>query len=574
MTHQKNKWVTLLTTLDDVKSSLENRHLIAKVAEQFTKQISKDRELFEAGEEFSDCALNCPVWGSKYDKSHGLCSFIAPPLFPEKLTDDMTDNERELAVTDDFTKLIRKLRKEYRTKFEEARKKELAFKRIVSVNSRGEYDELAKLPISKHIMNPEATQIDLSPDSDFDQIIDHVANNTLFLESSPDNVEFPKGTVYKDGRLDLCMQGISVTTLNRLLKALRNNTHIKHVLLGNNSFGDEGAELIADFMREKNQITTWYICACDITSKGIKKICDALSESDGSCESRVESLWLKRNPLKVEGAKCIAKLLETNKSIRHLDLFNTGILDEGCEHIFKALRTNTVLDTLYIGANGVTVTGVNHVVDYFNHIVDSDTKSDTIPEPRLRTLFLDVNRIGDEGINLLCNALRRYGKMVRLSVGANRVTHVGMKYVADTFVDDKSLVFLDVGMCKATLNVHELPNNIGDAGVEHIQRLIEQNKTLRVLNVRHNGITDEGVDKIVTSLKTNTTLFKLHVEQSGGKNVLGVIRMCSEITDKNILSAISSDSSDLSGVVMKDVVKLMSHGDSISNTESRYLLGI
>lgn len=532
--HSSKKWTSLLEQLDKPDNSVD------KIADKFAEQLSIDKKCLELNLEVSDCALFCPMLKSNYDKSHGICSLIASKLFESDIDEESADFENDLVVCDKFTKLVKKLRSTYKTNYDNYKKLDTMYKRVVNLNNRNDYAYLASLPLTKHILEPEAMPVTDSDDLMFDPIIEYVKSNV-----SIETKTFEKGTVFSDGRLDLCRQGLTIVSLTRILEAVKSNTQIQHLLIGNNILGDEGVGLIAEFIKNSAHIKTLYICACDITEIGLKLICDVLKT-----DNVVESLWLKRNPLKTEGSVHLAEMLRVNKTIHTIDVFNTGLLDEGCKNIFEALEHNSTLKTLYIGANGVTVEGSKSIANYFI------TKKDNL----LTTLFLDVNRIGDEGTKLLCQSLKGRG-LRSLNLGANRLTHQAMKEITDCFVDDKDLQVLDVGMCKATLNVHELPNNISDEGVESILRLITFNNNLRVLNIRHNAISEEGINKILEALKLNKNLYKLNIEQSGNKNVNESIKLSSEYLEGNF-----EDKSNL-----HSAIRSITHGNSEFFTESIYL---
>lgn len=71
-------------------------------------------------------------------------------------------------------------------------------------------------------------------------------------------VEFERGVVYVDGRLDLCKMVVGPTHIMDLMDSLRSNTFIKHFLLGNNIISATGASAIASFITSRpNQIETW-----------------------------------------------------------------------------------------------------------------------------------------------------------------------------------------------------------------------------------------------------------------------------------------------------------------------------
>lgn len=69
-------------------------------------------------------------------------------------------------------------------------------------------------------------------------------------------------------------------------------------MLGNNIVGDRGASKIAALIQSESSpaIKTYYLAGNCFTAEGAAKLGNALKQNH-----TVESLWLKRNPLKAEG---------------------------------------------------------------------------------------------------------------------------------------------------------------------------------------------------------------------------------------------------------------------------------
>jgi hypothetical protein len=63
-----------------------------------------------------------------------------------------------------------------------------------------------------------------------------------------------------------------------------------------------------------------------------------------------------------------------------------------------------------------------------------------------------------------------------------------------------TLVLLDFGFTRATTVLGELGNVMGDEGVGKVAELLRVNKTLRSLDLLHNGIGQVGIDKIREAL--------------------------------------------------------------------------
>jgi Ran GTPase-activating protein (RanGAP) involved in mRNA processing and transport len=87
-----------------------------------------------------------------------------------------------------------------------------------------------------------------------------------------------------------------------------------------------------------------------LTGEGIAPLCEVLCH-----DTQIQQLWLKRNPLRANGAEHIARALTQNRCLFVLDLVNTALLDEGLSTLLDALETNCTLAHCYLDGNGITV---------------------------------------------------------------------------------------------------------------------------------------------------------------------------------------------------------------------------
>lgn len=63
-------------------------------------------------------------------------------------------------------------------------------------------------------------------------------------------IEFEKGVLYADGRIDLCKMVTGPRNIGDLMESLKSNTSSKHFLLGNNITGPTGGKEISRFIDE------------------------------------------------------------------------------------------------------------------------------------------------------------------------------------------------------------------------------------------------------------------------------------------------------------------------------------
>ncbi|MER7188206.1 hypothetical protein ABT404_53620 [Streptomyces hyaluromycini] len=132
-----------------------------------------------------------------------------------------------------------------------------------------------------------------------------------------ERLDFTAGTALPDGRLDLCKQGVGAAGAALIAEALGEGpTPVRHLLLGTDALGDEGAEAVAG---SGAGVETLYLGCNGITAGGACRIADQLRASP----QVVTGVWLKRNPLGAGGGQAAAELIESARSLRTLDLAQT-----------------------------------------------------------------------------------------------------------------------------------------------------------------------------------------------------------------------------------------------------------
>lgn len=491
-----NVWYNLLKTLHDQNDDDTKNNIVTK----FTEQLKLDLTNLEQNINVSECAYNSPRMYSNLDKTYNIAHMMAYKLYPIDETKDFN-----VAKTYSYILYQKTLSVLSRAFVEQVNKEETLkgqFKEVRKTYQRKYFCELKNTPISDLIINPVPMPVSVPDAEEFDPFFDHLKANTKVVIPQ---LEFKRGVQYNDGRMDLCKQVVGPPHIGKLMESLKDNTQVTHFLLGNNIIGINGAQAISKFLNEehKPQIITWYLAGNEINSDGIELIADAL-KTDTDCLA----LWLKRNPIKAEGAKHLGELLEVNKHIKILDLHNTGILDEGTKYIMESLKNNTTLRHLYIDANGISPVGASYIADYFNYVVNNNIKGIT-------SLWIDMNRIDDDGMIMIANSLANYKYLKRLFVGSNRLSATAAKVLCDTFVNSTTLKVFDLGLYKSTADLGELPNNIGNEGAEYVAEFIKNNTSVEFISVLHNDISAEGVKLLSEALEMNDNICFIMYEQYG-----------------------------------------------------------
>ena len=202
-------------------------------------------------------------------------------------------------------------------------------------------------------------------------------------------LEFKKGVLYEDHRMDLCKMVVGPTHIDELLDSLETNTFVRHFLLGNNIIGPRGAKRIARFVEDNpDRMETWYLAGNCIDDTGLSLLTEAFVKSPA-----ITNVWLKRNPLTAEAAQDLFRLLTLTPNLRTLDLDQTSLGDAGATTLFQKLGAhgNSIpLQYLYLNANGISVSGATQLGAYLSS-----------PCCQLRGLYLSLNPLGDRGVQAL-----------------------------------------------------------------------------------------------------------------------------------------------------------------------------
>jgi Ran GTPase-activating protein (RanGAP) involved in mRNA processing and transport len=302
---------------------------------------------------------------------------------------------------------------------------------------------------------------------------------------------------------------------------------VEHLLLGNNICGDGLGFAMASLIAEgKSGLSTWYIAGNRLTAEGMRPICDVLSR-----DRKVQQLWLKRNPLKVEGVSLVADMLRLNSTILVLDLVNTGMLDAGAAILFSALgysktsasqssaTSNSTLQHLYLDGNGLSAASAGVISEYL-----------CSGRNRLHTLSIGGNRLGNVGTVLVANGMRADTHVQRLCLASVGMGAAGGEAIAAMLSVNTTVMHVDLGLMKFTAALSEVPNRIGVVGAIALADVLRShNRTLRSLVLLNNNIHQAGIASFRNALlgegRTsgdddvsmihNTSIVRVELEQMG-----------------------------------------------------------
>ncbi|PXF50100.1 RAN GTPase-activating protein 1 [Gracilariopsis chorda] len=135
----------------------------------------------------------------------------------------------------------------------------------------------------------------------------------------------------------------------RICKALQPRFQtLRYLNLADNSFGQEGAEALADAVSDAPLLETLIVSDCLLEDDGVKVICDSLR----SGAPKLRSLHVAANEISITGAKALAQLIRKIK-LRELVAEDNEFGNAGAVRLAKGMRRNSCLEILNVEGSEV-----------------------------------------------------------------------------------------------------------------------------------------------------------------------------------------------------------------------------
>ncbi|MFH8607172.1 ribonuclease inhibitor [Streptomyces sp. NPDC018029] len=311
-----------------------------------------------------------------------------------------------------------------------------------------------------------------------------------------ERLDFTAGTALPDGRLDLCKQAIGARGAALVAEALRDTggaSPVRHLLLGTDGLGDTGASEVTGSVGESG-IETLYLGCNGITAGGACRIADQLRASP----QVVTGVWLKRNPLGPQGGRAAAELIASVRSLRTLDLVQTGLDAAGlavlADALLAAAGTGRHVERLFLGGNPLGRDGAAPLAELIAH-------------GAVRELYVSAARLGDEGALLLAAALERapHGGLDRLSVAGNGI---GPRAAAGLVAASVSagVELLDLGRVRAAGVLGAADNHLDDEASEAVAASLAAGEhRLAHLVLTHTGMRSREAHRLLDTAELART---------------------------------------------------------------------
>jgi hypothetical protein len=312
-------------------------------------------------------------------------------------------------------------------------------------------------------------------------------------------LEFEKGVIFADGRIDLCKMVTGPTNIAALVASLKTNTFAKHFLLGNNIIGPTGAGEIATFIHEHpNRFETWYLAGNCIDAASFTLLVNAMITS-----ASITNIWLKRNPLTSLSSTDIAHLIIHCPSLQTLDLDQTELGDEGAAALFTDLAVHNApiaLRHIYLNANGLHRKACAAISTYLSS-----------PHCRLESLYLSSNPLGSSA-SLLAPGLASTSTLSRLVMQSCGLNDTSIAPILTALPGHPSLKVLDIGQYFATKDLNGKYNWFTDTSAESFTNLANTTD-LQLFHLGHQPMSQIAINDFIESIISHSSsLLAFHIQ--------------------------------------------------------------
>lgn len=325
-------------------------------------------------------------------------------------------------------------------------------------------------------------------------------------------IEFEKGVLYSDGRVDLCKMVTGPRNIGDLMESLKSNPFSKHFLLGNNIIGPTGAKAIAAFIDEfPEKFETWYLAGNCIDTAGFARLVDSMVKSPA-----ITNVWVKRNPLGPGAAKDVFRLITQTPNLRTMDLDQTELGDKGVAELFELLTNHTptqplALRNLYLNATGIGHEACKQLANYLKSAHCTIT-----------SLYLSLNPIGSAA-STLATGLKANTTLQRLSLQSCGLKDDDVIAIISALQFNPTLTALDIGQAYATEDLGMRFNWITDASTQALVNLVESTK-LQYLNLGYTPLPQSSLNTLLAPLTTSNSILWFFAKPltTGAKDAVSV----------------------------------------------------
>jgi hypothetical protein len=467
--------------------------------------VARLGEETDTEETINEAILNAPRRGTARDTLAREIASIVYPNFPPDSPGPIIQYEKDIVK---LRSLAEAQRKSVVAKATEYNERHNWNKRILK--QQGPWNE-SEDPLSLHGVPSLPMPVEVSDPESLAPFFAHLRNNGTHEQShttetvkmgvpgaepyyNVEYIEFEKGVLYSDGRIDLCKMVTGPRNIGDLMESLKSNTASKHFLLGNNITGPTGADAMARFIEEfPRRIETWYLGANCFDAASFARLVESMVKSPV-----ITNVWLKRNPLGPSSAKDIFRLITQCPSLRTLDLDQTELGDEGVAELFALLADHNQalpLRHLYLNATGISKRACEQISRYLS-----------LPSCALSSLFMSNNPIGTAAA-ALAPGLASNQTLERLSLQSCGLSDEPTAVLVSAFRDHQSIKALDLGQSFATEDLGMRYNWLTNSAP--FVDLVKISSSLQYLNISYAPMSQESINLLLQAVATSPSMLLL-----------------------------------------------------------------
>jgi Ran GTPase-activating protein (RanGAP) involved in mRNA processing and transport len=159
--------------------------------------------------------------------------------------------------------------------------------------------------------------------------------------------------------------------------------NIETCVLSSSTVDEDGLKgEFCDGLAKNKSLKSLYLAVCRLGDKGIQPLCEGPLKNHAT----LEHISLNYNRLELAGAKSLAAILSTNKTLQYLDVCGNSLGPEGCKVLAGAVKANKAnkgaLKKLGVAQNAIKFEGAKALIEVF------------LSEKSLDFLDLRHNRVG------------------------------------------------------------------------------------------------------------------------------------------------------------------------------------
>lgn len=173
-------------------------------------------------------------------------------------------------------------------------------------------------------------------------------------------------------------------------------------------------------------------------------------------------------------------------------------------------------------------------------------------DPRVITLYLEQNKLGDTEALLVAQALSGHQALCFLGLGDNTIGDEGIRAIAEA-----------VSRTRAPLTNLGLSNNaVGDAGACLLAGALEKSESLEVLDLRGNKIGPDGAARLSEALERCPRLRKLKLGENsigdaGARDLAEALARCEGLEE------LALESNGITDVGCESIVEALEAGSNL-----------